>query len=176
MPKWSNIRRVSEDITRYIGSVAKKKKKADKKIGLLIDGPNILRKEFDIDLDDVKAILEEMGDIRIGKVILNQFATQGLIEAVSNQGFDPVVVTGDTDVRMAVESMELIYNETIDTIALATRDADFLPVIVKAKESGKETIVIGAEPGFSVALMNAADYVIRMGEKEVEGEETIEVR
>jgi uncharacterized protein (TIGR00288 family) len=176
MPKWSNIRRVSEDITRYIGSVAKKKKKADKKIGLLIDGPNILRKEFDIDLDDVKAILEEMGDIRVGKVILNQFATQGLIEAVSNQGFDPIVVTGDTDVRMAVESMELIYNETIDTIALATRDADFLPVIVKAKESGKETIVIGAEPGFSVALMNAADYVIRMGEKEVEGEETIEVR
>lgn len=176
MPKWSNIKRVSEDITRYIGSVAKKKKKADKKIGLLIDGPNILRKEFDIDLDDVKAILEEMGDIRIGKVILNQFATQGLIEAVSNQGFDPIVVTGDTDVRMAVESMELIYNETIDTIALATRDADFLPVIVKAKESGKETIVIGAEPGFSVALMNAADYVIRMGEKEVEGEETIEVR
>jgi len=176
MPKWSNIRRVSEDITRYIGSVAKKKKKADKKIGLLIDGPNILRKEFDIDLDDVKAILEEMGDIRVGKVILNQFATQGLIEAVSNQGFDPIVVTGDTDVRMAVESMELIYNDTIDTIALATRDADFLPVIVKAKESGKETIVIGAEPGFSVALMNAADYVIRMGEKEVEGEETIEVR
>jgi uncharacterized protein (TIGR00288 family) len=176
MPKWSNIRRVSEDITRYIGSIAKKKKKADKKIGLLIDGPNILRKEFDIDLDDVKAILEEMGDIRVGKVILNQFATQGLIEAVSNQGFDPIVVTGDTDVRMAVESMELIYNETIDTIALATRDADFLPVIVKAKESGKETIVIGAEPGFSVALMNAADYVIRMGEKEVEGEETIDVR
>jgi uncharacterized protein (TIGR00288 family) len=41
-----------------------------------------------------------------------------------------------------------------------TRDADFLPIINKAKENGKETIVIGAEPGFSAALQNSSDSAI----------------
>ena len=64
--------------------------------------------------------------------------------------------------RIAIEAMELIYNSDVDVIALATRDADFLPIIQEAKRKGKETIVIGTEPGFSVALQNAADYVIKM--------------
>jgi len=79
-----------------------------------------------------------------------------------NQGFEPIIVAGDTDVRIAIEAMELIYNSDVDIIAIATRDADFLPIISEAKRKGKETIVIGIEPGFSVALQNAADYVIRM--------------
>jgi len=161
--RWRNIKRVSQGITRYVGAVARKKRSKERKIGLLIDGPNILRKEFGINLDDVKAILEDMGDIRIGKVLLNQYASQGLIEAIANQGFDPIVVAGDIDVRMGIEAMDLIFNENVDTIALATRDADFLPILVKSKEFGKDTIVIGAEPGFSIALQNAADTVILMG-------------
>jgi uncharacterized LabA/DUF88 family protein len=144
---WRNVKRVSQGITRYVGTVARKKRSKDRKIGLIIDGPNILRKEFGINLDDVKAILENMGDIRVGKILLNQYASQGL--------------------RMGIEAMELIYNDTVDTIALATRDTDFLPILVKAKEYGRETIVIGAEPGFSIALQNAADYVIVMGQDHI---------
>jgi len=138
----------------------KKRVKRGKRIALLIDGPNILRKEFGIKLEDIVEALEEFGDIRVAKVILNQYAPQGLIEAVSNQGFEAVVVSGETGVKLAVEAMREIYNPNIDVIALATRNAEFLPVILKAKEKGKETIVIGVEPGFSVALRHAADHVI----------------
>ena len=131
-----------------------------KNIGLLVDGPNMLRKEFSLNLDLVREIIAEYGDMRVGKVLLNQYASDKLIEAIVNQGFTPIVVAGDTDVYMAVEAMELIYNPNIDIIALMTRDADFLPIINKAKENGKETIVIGAEPGFSAALQNSADRAI----------------
>ncbi|WP_297466554.1 TIGR00288 family NYN domain-containing protein [Thermococcus sp.] len=134
----------------------------EKSIGLIIDGPNILRKELGIKLEDIIEALERIGRIRVAKVVLNQYAPQGLIEAVVNQGLEPVIVAGDTDVRIAIEAMELIYNSDVDVIALATRDADFLPIIQEAKRKGKETIVIGTEPGFSVALQNAADYVIKM--------------
>jgi len=137
-----------------------------KSIGLIIDGPNILRKEFGIKLEDIVEALERIGKIRVAKVVLNQYAPQGLIEAVVNQGLEPVIVAGDTDVRIAIEAMELIYNSDVEVIALATRDADFLPLINEAKRKGKETIVIGTEPGFSVALQNAADYVIKMENKE----------
>lgn len=131
-----------------------------KNIGLLVDGPNMLRKEFSLNLDLVRKIISDYGNMRVGKILLNQYASDKLIEAIVNQGFTPIVVAGDTDVYMAVEAMELIYNPNIDIIALMTRDADFLPIINKAKENGKETIVIGAEPGFSAALQNSADSAI----------------
>ena len=141
-----------------------------KTIGLIIDGPNILRKEFGIKLENIKEALEKIGKIRVAKVVLNQYAPQGLIEAIVNQGFEPIIVAGDTDVRIAIEAMELIYNSDIEVIGLATRDADFLPIINEGKRKGKETVVIGIEPGFSVALQNAADYVIRMEGKSEEKE------
>ena len=134
----------------------------DKNIGLLVDGPNMLRKEFDCDLDTVKDLIAEYGNIKIGKVFLNQYASDKLIEAVVNQGFSPMIVAGETDVQMAVEAFELIHNPNIDIIAIMTRDVDFFPLINVAKEHGKKTIVIGAEPGFSVALKNSADIIITL--------------
>lgn len=147
-----------EKLTSYIP--LRKSESGSKNIGLLVDGPNMLRKEFSLNLDLVRDIMAEYGNMRVGKVLLNQYASDKLIEAIVNQGFTPIVVAGDTDVYMAVEAMELIYNPNIDVVALMTRDADFLPIINKAKENGKETIVIGAEPGFSAALQNSADDAI----------------
>ena len=132
----------------------------ERNIGLLVDGPNMLRNEFHLDLEMIKDIVSENGTIKVAKVLMNQYASDKLIEAVVNQGFTPIIVAGDVDVQLAVEAFELVYNPNIDVIALMTRNADFLPLINIAKENGKETMVIGAEPGFSVALKNSADSAI----------------
>jgi uncharacterized LabA/DUF88 family protein len=50
-----------------------------------------------------------------------------------------------------------------------TRDADFKPLLNKANEHGKETIIFGVEPGFSTALKNSADYVILMNKHSMSG-------
>jgi len=159
---------------RFLGILKREKEekeeKPEKKIGLIVDGPNILRKEFGIKLEDIMEALSRVGNVRIAKVILNQYAPQGLIEAIVNQGLEPVIVAGDTDVRVAIEAMEMIYSTDVDVIALASRDADFLPILIEAKRRGKETVVIGVEPGFSVALQNAADYVIKMESARETGE------
>ena len=141
----------------------KKKVSAQKNIGLLVDGPNMLRKEFNLDLESIRDLMSEYGKMRVGKVLLNQYASDKLIEAIVNQGFTPIVVAGDTDVHLAMEAMELIYNPNIDVLALMTRNADFLPLLNKTKENGKETIVIGAEPGFSIALQDTTDSAITVG-------------
>ena len=138
----------------------RKKSSTQKNIGLLVDGPNMLRKEFNLDLESIRELMSEHGKMRVGKVLLNQYASDKLIEAIVNQGFTPIVVAGDTDVHLAMEAMELIYNPNIDILALMTRNADYLPLLNKAKENGKETIVIGAEPGFSIALQNTTDSSI----------------
>jgi len=137
-----------------------KKKQPAKNIALFVDGPNVIRKDVRLDLVQVRKALEKHGTIKVSKIFLDQYASDKLIEAMTNQGFEPVITTGDVDVTMAVAAMVQVHNPHIQTIALMTRDIDFRPVLVKAKELGKETIVIGSDPGFSVALKNTADIVI----------------
>jgi uncharacterized protein (TIGR00288 family) len=130
------------------------------RIALLVDGPNILRKAFSIDLLAVKKELMKHGEIRIARIYLNQYASEKLIEAMVNQGFETVTTTGDVDVTMAIEAMEYVLSPSIDTIALMTRDTDYRPVLVKAKAHGKKTIIIATDVAFSAALRNTADKVV----------------
>ena len=135
------------------------------KLAFFVDGPNMIRKEFNLDLKDLKKRVEKYGRIVIGKIFLNQFASEKLIEAVANEGFETIIALGDpeqktdVDVSIAVHAMEAINNPDIEVIALATRDADFLPLIQKAKEKGKVTLLVTVEPGLAVSLKHAADYV-----------------
>jgi uncharacterized protein (TIGR00288 family) len=136
------------------------------KVALFVDGPNMLRKEFMIDLRELKRIMQRYGRVIISKVFLNQFAPEKLIEAIINEGYESVMIlaqqeeeASDVDVALAVSAIETILTKEIDVIGIATRDADFLPVVQKAKEYGKKVVVVGAEPGFSSSLQNAADFV-----------------
>lgn len=140
-----------------------------------MDGPNVLRKEFDVNLEEIRTVLTEYGNVKIGRVFLNQYASNKLVEAIENNGFEPIICSSDVDVRLAVEGMELVFNPNIDTLALVTRDADFKPLLNKANENGKETIIFGVEPGFSSALRNSADYVIIIGQDHSAQNNEIEV-
>ncbi|MBU3905132.1 MAG: NYN domain-containing protein [Nanoarchaeota archaeon] len=134
-------------------------------IAFFVDGPNIIRKEFNINLREMKKKVEKHGRISIGKVFLNQFAPEKLIEAVANEGFETVIALGDpeqktdVDVAVAVHAMDAVYNPDIDIIAIASRDADFLALIQKAKEKGKLTLLVAVTPGLAVSLKHAADFV-----------------
>lgn len=138
-------------------------------VAVFVDGPNVVRKQFDLDFDDLREEISEFGNIKIGKVFLNQYASDKLIEAIVSQGFEADLGLGgekdkesDVDVYMAVNAIEAAMDDNIDVIILVTRDTDFLPVIQKAKEHGKDTVVMGMEPGFSTALRNAADEVVKL--------------
>ncbi|MFP4655131.1 MAG: TIGR00288 family NYN domain-containing protein [Methanohalobium sp.] len=151
-------------IVKYLST---KKETGRRNIGLLVDGPNVLRKEFNVNLEAIRDVLKEYGNVKIGLVFLNQYASEKLVEAIENNGFEPVICSSDVDVRLAVEGMELVCNPNIDTITLVTRDADFKPLLNKANKHGKETILFGVEPGFSPALKNSADYVIMLNTEEM---------
>ncbi len=138
-------------------------------VALFVDGPNMLRKEFMIDLRELKKRVLQYGRVVVAKVFINQFAPEKLIEAIINEGYKVEMIlavqedeANDVDVSVAVAATEAALMYDIDYIALATRDADFLPVIQKAKEYGKKVIILGAEPGFSASLRNAADFVETM--------------
>ncbi|MBI5035717.1 TIGR00288 family NYN domain-containing protein [Candidatus Micrarchaeota archaeon] len=136
----------------------------DRNVACFVDGPNMLRKELGVDLDKVKKKLEKFGKIKIARVFMDQYASDKLVEAVTNQGFEAVIVPSDVDVALAVDATATMFNENIDSIAVVSRDSDFKPLLTKAKALGKETIVVGVEPDFSAALKNTADEVVNLKE------------
>lgn len=136
------------------------KRKKVKQLAVIVDGPNMLRRELGIDLEEIRKLAEREGRLRVAEVILDRKAPEKLIEAVTNAGFKPVISTGKVEVDFSIASMEAIYDEKIDMIVIAARSAAYMPLIHKAKERGKEVMVIGAEPGFSTALKKACDQYI----------------
>ncbi|WP_276301859.1 NYN domain-containing protein [Halorussus lipolyticus] len=132
-------------------------------VALFVDGPNVLRDEFDVDLDDVREAAEDLGQLVTAKLYLDEHATPGLIQAGEARGFEVTVTSGDVDVKMAVDATEFALTEGLDVLAIASRDTDFKPVLEKAAHNGVRTVAIApGEYGRSDALRNAAHdaYVV----------------
>ncbi len=135
------------------------------RVGLLVDGPNVLREEFDVDLDDVRAAGLDAGTLVATRLYLDEHATPGLIQAAEARGFEVVITSGDVDVRLAIDGTELIYTDTIDTLAVVSRDTDFKPLLEAAARRGIDTLAVAPGTyGRSDALRNAAQRTVVLDE------------
>ncbi|MFB6301153.1 MAG: NYN domain-containing protein [Halobacteriales archaeon] len=130
-------------------------------VALLVDGPNVLRSEFDLDLNDVRVAGGRLGRLAVARLYVDEDATPGLIQAAEARGFEVVVTSGDVDVKLAADATTLVWETQIDTLAIVSRDTDFKPVIEIAGQRGIRTIAIApGEHGRSDALANAADEAV----------------
>ncbi|MDZ7730221.1 MAG: NYN domain-containing protein [Natrialbaceae archaeon] len=134
-------------------------------VGLFVDGPNVLREEFDVDLAAVRRAAAPEGRLAVSRLYVDEHATPGLIRAAEAQGFEVVVTSGDVDVKLAVDATGLVAEGTLDRLVIASRDTDFKPVLEYAGRIGIETVAIapGAH-GRSDALQRAADRALTLGE------------
>ncbi|ERG98363.1 MAG: hypothetical protein J07HQX50_02401 [Haloquadratum sp. J07HQX50] len=127
------------------------------RVALFVDGPNVLREEFDVDLDDVRQTAEETGQLVLTNLYLDEHATPGLIQAAEARGFAITVTSGDVDVRLAVDLTAFAVEKRADIIIIASRDTDFKPAIETANQYGIQTIAVSPSAfGRSDALRNAA--------------------
>ncbi|ESP89006.1 NYN domain-containing protein [Candidatus Halobonum tyrrellensis] len=134
-------------------------------VALFVDGPNVLREEFDVDLDDVRAAAAREGELVTARLYLDEHASPGLIQAAEARGFQTVVTSGDVDVKLAVDVTRFAVERRAATIAVASRDTDFKPALETANEYGLRTLAIA--PGMygrSDALPNSADASVTLGE------------
>jgi len=129
-----------------------------RRVGVFVDGPNTFRDEFDVDLDDVRDVSRESGDLVVSRIYLDEHATPGLVQAAEARGFEVVVTSGDVDVKLAIDATEAVVEDTIDTLVVLSRDTDFKPLLEAAGRRGVRTVAIApGEHGRSDALTNAAN-------------------
>ncbi|WP_327052915.1 NYN domain-containing protein [Halomicrococcus gelatinilyticus] len=134
-------------------------------VALFVDGPNVLREEFDVDLDDVRTASEELGQLAVARLYLDEHATPGLIQAAEARGYEVVVTSGDVDVKLAIDATELALDGRVGALAIASRDTDFKPVLEKAARNGVRTVAIApGEHGRSDALQNVAHDAVVLEE------------
>ena len=132
-------------------------------VGLFVDGPNVLRDEFDVDLDDLREAAAEAGRLATTRLYVDEHATPGLIQAAEARGFEVIVTSGDVDVKLAVDAARFAVEGRGDTIAIASRDTDFKPVLEVANNYGLRTLAISpGSHGRSDALRNAATESITL--------------
>lgn len=133
------------------------------RIGVFIDGPNVLRSEFDVDLDDVRLATQEHGRPVVSRLYVDEHATPELIQAAEARGFEIVVTSGDVDVKLAVDAASAAVRGEFDTLAIVSRDMDFKPVLETAARQGVETLAVApGKYGRSDGLQNAAHTAITL--------------
>lgn len=133
------------------------------RVALFVDGPNILREEFDVDLDDVRDMAADNGQLVVTRLYLDEHASPGLIQAAEAHGFEVVSTSGDVDVKLAVDATKVVTSEAIDVLAIASRDTDFKPVLeVAARQSARTLAIAPGEYGRSDALRKAAHDAVTL--------------
>jgi len=132
-------------------------------VALFVDGPNVLRDEFDVDLDDVRVAAADAGPLVATRLYLDEHAPPGLIQAAEARGYHVITTSGDVDVRLAVDVARFAAEGRAATIAVASRDTDFKPAVEAANEYGLATLAIApGSYGRSDALRNAVDRGITL--------------
>ncbi|EMA18059.1 MULTISPECIES: NYN domain-containing protein [Haloarcula] len=138
-------------------------KDSQQRVGLFVDGPNVLRSEFDVDLDEVRDIAVEYGPMALTRLYVDQNASPGLIQAAEARGFEVRTTSGDVDVRLAVDATDAVASGQIDVLVVASRDTDFKPALEVAAREGVKTVAIApGEYGRSDALRNAAEDAVTL--------------
>lgn len=151
---------------RLLGRLCRGGGRSDPRVGLLVDGPNVLRSEFDVDLADLRSAGEDEGRLVATRLYLDEHASPGLIQAAEAYGFEVVVTSGDVDVKLAIDGTALSLSGTLDLLVVASRDTDFKPLLEIAARNGIRTLAVApGEHGRSAALRNAAHESIVLEER-----------
>jgi len=130
---------------------------AEPSVGLYVDGPNVLREEFDVDLDEVRERARSEGRVAVARLYLDENAPAGLVQAAEERGFEVVTTSGDVDVRLGVDATAAAVEGALDVLVVVSRDGDFKPVVEAAARRGVATVALApGEYGRSDALSNAA--------------------
>ncbi|MHA1238946.1 MAG: NYN domain-containing protein [Candidatus Odinarchaeia archaeon] len=153
--------------SKSLRSILNKILKGKKNVGLIVDCEGLELPEVQEDLVYIKKIAQDLGKIQVAKIFLNSMPQSRNVKKLFRLGFHPNVHIVDLDLYIALETMGIIYNDKIEILLIVTANENLLPLIHKAKEHGKEVVIV--KPSYrgeidETAFINSSDLFIRLEE------------
>lgn len=74
-----------------------------------------------------------------------------------------------SDIRLAIDAIDLLFSSPVDTFVIVSGDADFLPLVNKLRSSGKMVIGAGRRKSTSATLVKACDRYYYLDQHEESG-------
>ena len=143
----------------------------DANVAVLIDYENV-------GLDAIQNLLDQLSDV--GRVMIRRAygdwsVQRGKQDQLLELGIEPIHQyhsnksgKNSSDIRLAIEAIDLLYNSPIDTFVIVSSDSDFVPLVGKLRSSGKSVIVAGRREATSPTLIKSCDrYIFLDAEKQV---------
>lgn len=143
----------------------------DANVAVLIDYENV-------GLDAIQDLLDQLSDV--GRVMIRRAygdwsVQRGKQDQLLELGIEPIHQyhsnksgKNSSDIRLAIEAIDLLYNSPIDTFVIVSSDSDFVPLVGKLRSSGKSVIVAGRREATSPTLIKSCDrYIFLDVEKQV---------
>ena len=141
-------------------------------VAVLIDYENV-------GLDAIQHLLDQLSDV--GRVIIRRAygdwsVQRGKQDQLLELGIEPIHQyhsnksgKNSSDIRLAIEAVDLLFNSPIDTFVIVSSDSDFVPLVGKLRSSGKSVIVAGRREATSPTLIKSCDrYIFLDTEKRVQ--------
>ena len=133
-------------------------------IALLIDYENIG------DLDSIEYLMDQLSDI--GRVIIKRAyadwsAQRDKRDQLLELGIEGIHLFRSTksgknssDIRLAIDAVDLLYGAPIDTFVIASSDSDFVSLVSKLRAAGKSVIGAGRREAASRTLIRSCDRYV----------------
>lgn len=136
------------------------KASTESQIAVLIDFENV-------GLNTIQGLFDGLSDI--GRIIIKRaYADWSTLKNPRQQlielGIEPILIYRSTkggknssDIRLAIDATELLFQSTVDTFVIVSSDTDFIPLINKLRSAGKVVIGAGRKETKSSNLVRSCD-------------------
>ncbi len=142
---------------------------SDRQIAVLIDFENV-------GLKSIQWLFDQVSDV--GRIIVRRaYADWSLASNRRDQlfelGIEPIQlfrsVSGgknSSDIRLAIDAVDLLYSSPVDTFVIVSSDSDFVPLISKLRSAGKTVFGAGEQAKALPTLVKSCDRYFYLGQDE----------
>ena len=148
---------------------------SDKQVAVLIDFENV-------GLNSIQWLFDQLSDI--GRVIVKRAYADWSHAGRSRDkllqlGIEPIHLFQNTqsgknssDIRLAIDAVELLYQAPVDTFVIVSSDSDFVPLVSKLRASGKTVIGGGRRSTVSRTLVLSCDRYFYLDQQDTKSKDT----
>ena len=132
-------------------------------VAVLIDYENV-------GLDSIQGLLDQLSDV--GRIIIKRAyadwsAQRSKRDQLLELGIEAIHHFRSTqsgknssDIRLAIDAVDLLHGAPIDTFVIVSSDSDFVPLVSKLRAAGKGVIAAGRHDAASQTLVKSCDRYI----------------